>query len=97
MHQTRNGQLLQMKRKASVGLCAKAFSNRTHGKPFGPLLNEQAEYLQTSFLRQRTQRGDGFFDSHVFMILELYKSLNDSFVTSNQRCRERPRLNFREF
>ena len=83
MHQTGNGQLLQMKRKASVGLCAKAFSNSAHGKSIGPRLNEQPEYLQTGFLRQRTQRGNGFFDSHIYIIIELYKLLNDSFVTSD--------------
>jgi len=86
-----------MKGKPSVGLSAKAFSNSPHGKPLGSCLNEQAEYLQTGFLRQRTQRGDGFFVSHISIIIELYKSLNDSFVTEISRCRERPRLDFREF
>ena len=97
MHQTGNGQLLQMKRKASIGLSTKAFSNCPHGKPLGPRLNEQPEYLQTGFLRQRIQRGDGFVDSHISIIIELYKLLNDSFMTWNEFCRERPRLNFREF
>ena len=70
-----------MKRKATVRLGAKAFSNSAHRKPPGPRLNEQPEYLQSGFLRQRTQRGHGFFDSHISIIIELYKFLNDSFVT----------------
>lgn len=58
-----------MKRKATVRLGAKAFSNSTDGKPLGSRLNEQPEYLQSGFLRQRTQRGNGFFDSHISIII----------------------------
>jgi len=71
--QAGNGQFFQMKRKATVCLSSKAFSNGPHRKALGARLDEQSKDLEAGFLRQRAKGSNCFFDYHVSILIEAWK------------------------
>jgi len=48
--------------------------DHAHRQPFRLMTNEQTEDRKAAVLRQRPQRGNGFFGFHIFMILKIWKS-----------------------
>ena len=69
-NKTRVAELVQMERKA-VRRDPKPLGNLPGGQPISPGLNEQPEHIETRFLCERGQRGDGIRFFHNSNIVEL--------------------------